>query len=88
MLYEKIKLPKLLSSFLFLLGQYSMDIFLFHTFIFKFYMHDTIYWSANPIAIYMTMLAVCVAIAWLLTQLKEAICWDKMVNRLSGLTQS
>lgn len=64
------------------IGKHSMNIFLFHTFIYYIYFPDLIYWSRNPIMIYMTLLAVCLCISVVIEWLKRTIGFDGSVDRL------
>lgn len=53
------------------LGKHSMNIFLFHTFIFVFWFQDFIYCSRNPIVIFFTLLFICIPISMLLEWIKK-----------------
>lgn len=55
------------------LGHHSMNIFLFHTFIFAFFFHDFIYASENPILQYLFLLLPCILISMLIEKMKTAI---------------
>ena len=69
--YRAFSLPAVLSKGLVFLGKHSMNIFLFHTFIFYFWFRDFIYASRNPLIIFLTLLVVCVIISMLLEQVKK-----------------
>ena len=79
----KVLLPKrwLLGALGFL-GKHSMNIFLFHTFIYYIYFPDIIYWSRNPILIYMTLIVVCLCISMMIEWLKRTTGFDGSVDRL------
>ena len=53
------------------LGKHSMNIFLFHTFIFYFWFQNIIYASRNPIIIFFTLLAICIPISIVLEWMKR-----------------
>lgn len=65
------------------LGRHSMNIFLFHTFIYRFWFSDYIYCSRQPILIFLSLLAVCLPLSVLLEHVKKWIRFDKLVNRVS-----
>ena len=69
--YSAFSLPAVLSKGLVFLGKHSMNIFLFHTFIFYFWFRDFVYASRNPLIIFLTLLVVCVIISMLLEQVKK-----------------
>lgn len=52
------------------LGKHSMNIFLFHSFIFYFWFQDYIYISRNPFIIFFTLLMVCIPISLTLEKIK------------------
>lgn len=64
------------------IGKHSMNIFLFHTFIYYIYFPDLIYWSRNPIMIYMTLLAACLCVSVMIEWLKRTTGFDGGVDRL------
>ena len=55
----------------FYLGKHSMNIFLFHTFIFYFWFQDFVYSSRIPIIIFLTLLAICLPISIVLEWIKK-----------------
>ena len=71
MVYSSIKWPDKLLSAMSFIGKHSMNIFLFHTFIFSHWFKEFIYASRNPIIIFCLLLAICVAISIVLEQLKR-----------------
>ncbi len=83
-IYKVIGIPTCFSKGLAFLGRHSMNIFLFHTFIFYLYLHDLIYWSRNPILICLTLLIVCIPISITIEWLKNRLCINQLQNRLSG----
>jgi len=70
-LYQCLRIPSFLKKSLAFLGKHSMNIFLFHTFIFYFWFQDYIYASRNPIIIFLTLLAICIPISILLEWIKK-----------------
>lgn len=72
-LYQSFKASMnryIIRSFEFL-GQHSMNIFLFHTFIFYFWFQQFIYASRNPLIIFFTLLAICIPISITLEWIKK-----------------
>lgn len=70
-LYRSIKLYKWISVVLAFIGKHSMNIFLFHTFIFYFWFRDIVYASSNPIIIFITLLAFCIPISMVIEWMKK-----------------
>ena len=70
-LYQSINWPKSLISVMEFLGKHSMNIFLFHTFIFYFWFRDFVYASRNPIIIFLILLAICITISITLEGIKK-----------------
>ena len=62
-LYCVILIPNVISKMLSFFGRHSFNIFLFHTFILGYYLHDYIYWNSNPLVIYLTLLVTCIFIS-------------------------
>lgn len=73
---------KLLESSLSYLGRHSMNIFLFHTFIFSHWFKDFIYASRNPLLIFLLLLSICLAISIIVEQFKKAIKIDKLIKSI------
>lgn len=67
----EIKWPNSIIKIMAFLGKHSMNIFLFHTFIFGFWFQGLIYWSRNPIIIFITLLMVCIPISMFLEWAKR-----------------
>ena len=78
MLYKQIKLPTSVSHTLGFIGKHSMNIFLFHTFIYLYYFKEYIFWSRNPIIIYLTLLTVCLIVSMALETIKQKIGFYKI----------
>ena len=83
-IYGIISIPKCLSEVLAFLGKHSFNIFLFHTFILVYYFHDYIYWSGNPLFIYLTLLAVCIPISMFIEWSKQYFHINQLQNKLMG----
>lgn len=66
------------------IGKHSMNIFLFHTFIFQFWFPDIIYSTRNPFIIYLTLLAVCLPLSLLIEGMKRLIRFDVLVRKVSN----
>jgi peptidoglycan/LPS O-acetylase OafA/YrhL len=66
-------------------GKHSFNIFLFHTFIFYLYFQSFIYWSKNPLLIFMTLIVVTLAISFAAEWLKERIGFYKLQNKIGNL---
>ena len=62
-IYKSISCPSWVAAGLAFLGKHSFNIFLFHTFIYLIYFHPFIYWSKNPVLIFLTLLFVCVIVS-------------------------
>lgn len=70
-LYQSVKKPKVVLDVMEFLGEHSMNIFLFHTFIFYFWFQDFVYASRNPVIIFLTLLAICLPISIALELVKK-----------------
>ena len=84
-IYSIMSIPRLLFEVLIFLGKHSFNIFLFHSFIFYYYFHDYIYWSRNPLFIYLTLLAVCIPISMFIEWGKQYFHINQLQNRLMGI---
>lgn len=72
-----------LERMLVFIGKHSMNIFLFHTFIYGYYWSDLIYWSRNPFVIFFTLLSICIVVSVVIELLKSAD-WFKPVLSVFG----
>ena len=70
-LYQLVKCPEIIKNVMEFLGKHSMNIFLFHTFIYYFWFQDFVYASRNPIIIFLTLLAICIPISIALEWIKR-----------------
>lgn len=71
------------QKFLLSIGECSMDIFLFHTFIFVTYFRNEVYALYYPILIYVVFLFVCWGIGRLMMKLKSICKIPNMLEKLS-----
>lgn len=71
-------LPKWVRKSFMFLGKHSMNIFLFHTFIFLYWFKDFIYFSRNPLIIFATLLIPCLIISMVIEKIKVIICFRKL----------
>lgn len=87
--YKNIHLPALIGNSLSFLGKHSMNIFLFHTFIYYYWFKDFIYYTRNPLLIFMILLSVCLVISMGIEYLKKVLhfaqCQQKIMNKLMNL---
>ena len=83
-LYCTILIPTRLLYGLSFLGKHSFNIYLFHTFILGYYLHDYIYWSRNPFMIIVTLLFVCLLVSVALESLKEILFIGRLQKNLMG----
>lgn len=54
-------------------GRQSMNIFLFHTFIYYYWFHTFIYAPRHPLLIFLLLLVICLIVSWLLNRLRTLI---------------
>ena len=80
--YKSITLPSIIHRFLEFAGKHSMNIFLFHTFIYYYWFRDFIYSSRNPIIIYLLLLFICLTVSILIELIKKTVCFDKLCNKI------
>ncbi len=62
-----------LVTILSFIGVHSMNIFLFHTFIYYYYWQDLIYWTRNPFLIFLTLLIVSLIISIAIETVKKKL---------------
>jgi hypothetical protein len=82
--YVQMHFPQFIARTLGFLGKHSFNIFLFHTFIFYYFFHDYVYWSRNPLCIYLTLLAVCIPISMFIEWSKQYFHINQLQNKLMG----
>jgi peptidoglycan/LPS O-acetylase OafA/YrhL len=83
-IYSIISIPIFFTEVLAFLGKHSFNIFLFHTFILGYYFHDYIYWSRNPLFIYLTLLVVCILFSIFVEWSKQYFQINILQNKLMG----
>ena len=71
LLLTKIQWPRYIRLVFESLGKHSMNIFLFHTFIFYYWFRDYIYITRNPLIIFLELLIVCYLISVVLEWVKK-----------------
>ena len=62
------------------MGRHSMNIFLYHTFIYYYYMHDFVYLSPNPLIVYIILLSICFIIEFVILKIKRLIRYDLLIG--------
>lgn len=80
MLYKSVELPTFVEKTLEFLGKHSMNIFLFHTFIFSHWLKVFIYSPKNPLLIFLLLLALCLIISVAIEWLKKIIKIDSLIK--------
>ena len=73
LVYKNIHIHRWICRVFEFLGKHSMNIFLFHTFIFSHWFKQEIYASRNPLVIYFTLLLACIVISITLEKIKKLI---------------
>lgn len=69
-----------LKSSLSFLGRHSMNIFLFHTFIFSHWFKNFVFSPRNPILIFLLFVIYCVIISIIIERLKKILLVDKLIK--------
>lgn len=85
LVYINIEWGKRCNQVLAFLGKHSFNIFLFHTFIYAYYWQELIFWSRNPILIFLTLLTVCIVISVFIEKLKKRIYFDNVCKYIVNL---
>ena len=80
MLYKSVELPTFVEKPLEFLGKHSMNIFLFHTFIFSHWLKNFIYSPKNPLLIFLLLLGVSLIISVAIEWLKKLIKIDSLIK--------
>lgn len=75
----RVELWKWLKTVMMELGKHSMNIFLFHTFIYYYWFRDIIYASRNPIIIVVELLGVCYLLSVVIEWCKRKIGFYKLI---------
>lgn len=79
LLISKLQVPKLIRGIFESLGKHSMNIFMFHTFIFYYWFRDLIYITRNPLIIFIELLGICWIISVVLEFIKNKIGFYKIL---------
>lgn len=82
--YLQIPVPSYIQCSLAFVGKHSFNIFLFHTFIYYYYLRDYIYWTTNPFLIFLTLLTICLAISIVLEWLKHMLGINRILSYLTN----
>ena len=80
MLLYRVSLPRWLSKAMESLGKHSMNIFLFHTFIYLFWFKDYIYITRNPLLIFLSLLIPCYIISVVIEFIKNRIGFYRLIK--------
>ena len=70
-LYKSIHINNYVQKLFSFLGKHSMNIFLFHTFIFSYWFKSFIYSPQNPFLIFLLLLGICLLISIILELIKK-----------------
>lgn len=81
LLVPKIYAPKWVSAIFESLGKHSMNIFMFHTFIYYYWFRDYIYITRNPLIIFIELLGICWLISVVLEFIKKNISCKRSLLR-------
>lgn len=85
MAYKSINLPDIIKNALAFLGKHSMNIFLFHTFIYYMWFRDIIYVTRNPLVIFLELLTACLLISVILESIKKLIGFDSVIVKIQNI---
>lgn len=67
------------------IGRHSMNIFLFHTFIYYYYFRELIYAPRNPILIFLLLLGICLIVSVLIEKIKVLFHFQQLESYLRNL---
>lgn len=67
-----------------MLGRHSFNIFLFHTFIYYYWLEEWVYWSANPLVAFLTLMLSSLVISMGMEQLKRVVGFYRLQGWLMG----
>lgn len=82
LLYKRLHFGPYTHRGLRFLGRHSFNIFLFHTFIYFFYLPQFIFWSRNPFIILITLTSFCITLSVVVEYLKEKVGFNRGMNKL------
>lgn len=83
--YKSIYIPEAIAKALEFLGKHSMNIFLFHTFIFYMWFRNFIYASRNPLIIFLELFIACLLISIVLECVKKLIRFDTLIANIQKI---
>lgn len=83
--YKCIPVPTIIGKLLDFIGKHSMNIFLFHTFIYYYWFQSFIYASHNPIVIFLLLLLICLFISIGIEFLKKITRFELIVKYIDSL---
>lgn len=75
-------IPSAIKRTLAFLGKHSFNIFLFHTFIYAYYFRSYIFWTTNPVLIFLTLLISSLVLSLIIEYLKERLGVNKLQDYL------
>lgn len=82
LLYKNVQNIVKIQKGLEFIGKHSFNIFLFHTFIYYLYFPFLIYWSRNPIIIFISLLLSSIAVSLGIEKCKGAIGFYRLYNKI------
>lgn len=82
--YLLLPIPSCIEKVLSFIGRHSMNIFLFHTFIYYYWFKDFIYHTRNPFLIFMTLLLVCLVISMGIEYLKKKLYFAQYQQKITS----
>ena len=82
MLYQLCILPRFISISLEFMGKHSMNVFLFHTFIFSYWFKEFIYCTRNPFLIFCLLMGLCLTISLVIERMKKWIGFNKLIKAI------
>ena len=83
-LYKQIRLCGIINRTLEFIGKHSLNIFLFHTFIYAYYFESFIYSSRNPIFIFLLLLGICLVLSFLIEKIKKNTGFNQLQKMFYG----
>lgn len=83
--YKTMPILSVIEKGLAFCGRHSMNIFLFHTFIYYYWFREFIYATRNPLLIFVTLFAICLILSVIIEKLKRFIRFDKFVSKIDSL---
>lgn len=81
-LYSMLSVNKYITNIFSFLGKHSSNIFMFHTFIYYYYLYDFVYWSRNPLLIVLTLLVFCIPISIGIEWIKDRLQINQLQTKM------